>query len=86
MDLHLNKEKEMSEWREDRKLVMHVLKENTRAMEKLSEKIDNLAITDTKLANRLMKVEMKSGAFGVIGGGFTLFMAFIFEWVKGKII
>ncbi len=76
-------------WREDRKLVLHVLDANTEAIESLSKKIDSLysalalkAEDRHHLDKRITAVELKSGVFGTIGGVVGVLLVLGFEWLK----
>lgn len=72
---------QMSNWQADRKLVMHVVRENTEAIKELSSKIDSLA---TKHDKRITAIEIKSGLFGTMGGALSFLLVFAFQWLSGK--
>lgn len=84
-----NESNEMSTWKEDRKYVLHVVEQNTLAMQKLAESIDSrFEVLDKRITRndgRITRIQSKSGAFGTIGGILGVVLVFGFEWVRSLI-
>lgn len=80
---------DMSAWREDRKLVLHVIGENTAAIRELSSKIEareeSASAHRHKQDRRISRIEQRSGVFGTIGGILGVILVFGFEWVRSLI-